>query len=61
MIKILIFVLLFLLELTSLRAEEVLDSLAVQRKVALGEVVVTGTRNETDVRHLPITDTVMGK
>ena len=61
MIKILIFVLLFLLELTSLRAEEVLDSLAVQRKVALGEVVVTGTRNETDVRHLPMTVSVMNR
>ena len=51
----------FLLELTSLRAEEVLDSLAVQRKVALGEVVVTGTRNETDVRHLPMTVSVMNR
>ena len=61
MIKILIFVLLFLLELTSLRAEEVPDSLAVQRKVALGEVVVTGTRNETDVRHLPMTVSVMNR
>lgn len=61
MIKILIFVLLFLLELTSLRAEEVPDSLAVQRKVALGEVVVTGTRNETDVRHLPMTVSVVNR
>ena len=61
MIKILIFVLLFLLELTSLRAEEVPDSLAVQRKVALGEVVVTGTRNETDVRHLPMTVSVINR
>ena len=35
--------------------------MAVQRKVALGEVVVTGTRNETDVRHLPMTVSVMNR
>ena len=36
-------------------AEELNDSLALQ------EVVVTGTRNATDVRHLPMTVTVVGR
>ena len=36
-------------------AEELNDSLALQ------EVVVTGTRNATDVRHLPMTVTVIGR
>ena len=47
--------------LVSVRAEEVPDSLAVQKKVALGEVVVTGTRSETDVRHLPMTVSVVNR
>ena len=34
---------------------EVADSLALQ------EVVVTGTRNATDIRHLPMTVTVIGR
>ena len=36
-------------------AETVNDSLSLQ------EVVVTGTRNATDVRHLPMTVTVIGR
>ena len=34
---------------------ETADSLALQ------EIVVTGTRNATDVRHLPMTVTVVGR
>ena len=37
------------------RAEEPIDSLSVQ------EVVVTGTRHATDVRHLPMTVTVISR
>ena len=43
------------------RAEEIPDSLSVQKKVTIGEVVVTGTRNETDVRHLPMTVSVVNR
>ena len=39
----------------SAHAESVIDSLTLQ------EVVVTGTRNATDVRHLPMTVTVIGR
>lgn len=42
-------------------AEEIPDSLLVQKKVTIGEVVVTGTRNETDVRHLPMTVSVVNR
>lgn len=51
----------FLGGLVSLRAEEVPDSLSVQKKVTIEEVVVTGTRNETDVRHLPMTVSVVNR
>ena len=44
-----------------MRAEEIPDSLSVQKKVTIGEVVVTGTRNETDVRHLPMTVSVVNR
>lgn len=44
-----------------LAAEEVPDSLSVQKKVTIEEVVVTGTRNETDVRHLPMTISVVNR
>ena len=40
---------------SSLLFGEVADSLALQ------EVVVTGTRNATDIRHLPMTVTVIGR
>ena len=39
----------------SVTKAEIIDSLALQ------EVVVTGTRNATDVRHLPMTVTVIGR
>ena len=44
-----------LLSSATASAEELSDSLALQ------EVVVTGTRNATDVRHLPMTVTVIGR
>ena len=59
--KKILFTVLFLGGLVSLRAEEVPDSLSVQKKVTIEEVVVTGTRNETDVRHLPMTVSVMNR
>lgn len=40
---------------------ESLDTLGVTRNYSLDEVVVTGTRNETDVRHLPMTVSVIGR
>lgn len=59
--KKILFTVLFLGGLVSLRAEEVPDSLSVQKKVTIEEVVVTGTRNETDVRHLPMTVSVVNR
>jgi len=59
--KKILFTVLFLGGLVALRAEEVPDSLSVQKKVTIGEVVVTGTRNETDVRHLPMTVSVVNR
>ncbi|WP_289705123.1 hypothetical protein [Bacteroides acidifaciens] len=29
------------------------DSLSMKTPIVIGEVVVTGTRNQTDIRHLP--------
>lgn len=37
------------------------DSSSVARKYTIDEVVVTGTRNETDIRHLPMTISVVGR
>lgn len=37
------------------------DSSRTARHYSLGEVVVTGTRNETDLRHLPMTLSVVGR
>ena len=59
--KKILFTVLFFGGLVSLRAEEVPDSLSVQKKVTIEEVVVTGTRNETDVRHLPMTVSVVNR
>lgn len=59
--KKILFTVLFLGGLVSLRAEGVPDSLSVQKKVIIEEVVVTGTRNETDVRHLPMTVSVVNR
>ena len=35
------------------------DSTQVKRNYTIDEVVVTGTRNETDIRHLPMTISVV--
>lgn len=37
------------------------DSSSIARKYTIDEVVVTGTRNETDIRHLPMTISVVGR
>ena len=37
------------------------DSTRMERNYAIDEVVVTGTRNETDIRHLPMTISVVGR
>lgn len=37
------------------------DTTRVARSLAIDEVVVTGTRNETDVRHLPLTVSVVNR
>lgn len=37
------------------------DSVHVRKNYVIDEVVVTGTRNETDVRHLPMTISVVGR
>ena len=37
------------------------DSLALRHPHSLEEVVVTGTRNETDIRHLPMTVSIVGR
>lgn len=45
----------------SLQAQTGKDSTKVARSYAINEVVVTGTRSETDVRHLPMTVSVVGR
>lgn len=37
------------------------DSIQTNRNYTIGEVVVTGTRNETDIRHLPMTISVVNR
>lgn len=37
------------------------DSLSVRKHLTMDEVVVTGTRNVTDIRHLPMTISVVGR
>jgi outer membrane cobalamin receptor len=44
-----------------LSAQEIRDSINIETKHELGEVVVTGTRNETDIRHLPMTISVVNR
>ena len=40
---------------------ETADSLRNAKTYPIGEVVVTGTRHETDIRHLPMTISVVGR
>lgn len=44
-----------------LNAHEAIDSIPSKQTHSLDEVVVTGTRNETDVRHLPMTVSVIDR
>ena len=50
-----------LISAVSLQAQTSKDSTKVARSYAINEVVVTGTRSETDVRHLPLTVSVVGR
>lgn len=50
-----------LISAVSLQAQTGKDSTKVARSYAINEVVVTGTRSETDVRHLPMTVSVVGR
>lgn len=50
-----------LISAASLQAQTSKDSTKVARSYAINEVVVTGTRSETDVRHLPMTVSVVGR
>ena len=50
-----------LISAVSLQAQTGKDSTKVSRSYAINEVVVTGTRSETDVRHLPMTVSVVGR
>ncbi|WP_195597240.1 TonB-dependent receptor [Bacteroides cellulosilyticus] len=50
-----------LMSAVSLQAQTGKDSTKVARSYAINEVVVTGTRSETDVRHLPMTVSVVGR
>lgn len=50
-----------LISAVSLQAQTSKDSTRVARSYAINEVVVTGTRSETDVRHLPMTVSVVGR
>ena len=50
-----------LMSAVSLQAQTSKGSTKVARSYAINEVVVTGTRSETDVRHLPMTVSVVGR
>ena len=50
-----------LISAVSLQAQTGKDSTKVARSYAINEVVVTGTRSETDVRHLLMTVSVVGR
>ena len=50
-----------LISAVRLQAQTGKDSTKVARSYAINEVVVTGTRSETDVRHLPMTVSVVGR
>ena len=56
----------FLLAITSLwtlagLAQTTKDSIQITKSLTIDEVVVTGTRNETDIRHLPMTISVVDR
>lgn len=45
----------------SLQAQSLRDTAKITRNYRIDEVVVTGTRNETDIRHLPMTVSVVNR
>ena len=47
--------------LTTSAAQGQEDTTRIARNLTTDEVVVTGTRNETDIRHLPMTISVVGR
>lgn len=51
----------FLLSLNTFHAQSQEDSTQIARNLTTDEVVVTGTRNETDIRHLPMTISVVDR
>lgn len=51
----------YMLITSVLQAQSVKDTTRVARSYAVDEVVVTGTRNETDIRHLPMTVSVVNR
>ena len=46
---------------TALNATELTDSLKMRHNYILEETVVTGTRNATDIRHLPMTISIVNR
>ena len=56
-----LFAVVLLLPGGNIRAQETRDSLPQGRSYTIDEEVVTGTRNETDIRHLPMTVSVVGR
>jgi len=50
-----------LISAAGLQAQTSKDSAQVAKSYAINEIVVTGTRSETDVRHLPMTVSVVGR
>lgn len=59
--SVLVFSICCLISAASLQAQTSKDSTHVAKSFAINEVVVTGTRSETDVRHLPMTVSVVGR
>lgn len=53
------FLMITLLSMNHLSAQT--DTIGVSGKYTMDEVVVTGTRNETDIRHLPMTISVVNR
>lgn len=49
------------LSLSTLQAQQQGDTAQVARNLSINEVVITGTRNETDTRHLPMTVSVVNR
>ncbi len=59
--KLLFFSMLFPCVAQALAEPAQADSIQATRNYTIGEVVVTGTRNETDIRHLPMTISVVNR